>query len=132
MKKQDRQGVRTPADVERKYNLGRILSAQGSSPKLELQIQQLSQTLAQFIAKTNIEIEELKNKEETGTTEIETYNVTFYTDDGVVIAAYIIRKGDAVNPPIADVNWVDGEDATITFPYSPTSDTNLYIQESTL
>lgn len=186
MSKQDRQGVRTPADVERKYNLGRLASAQGSSAKAELQIQQLSQTLAQFMATTKGTLEELKNVESTQTwfnsgvptlenapavewtekqkethigdlyfneddgslylfkctdgvyawvkcssategTESESYNVTFYSENKVVIAAYIIKQGDAVNPPVNDVTWKDGNGNKITFPYTPTSDVDLTI-----
>lgn len=65
MSKQDRQGVRTPADVERKYNLGRLAAAQGSPGKQDEQIQQLSQTLAQFMADTNGKFQELEGHTQT-------------------------------------------------------------------
>lgn len=60
------------------------------------------------------------------------HTVTFYSGSGIVIASYIISKGDAINPPVNDVAWVNSEGVAVTFPYTPTSDTNLYIQESTL
>ena len=61
MSKQDRQGVRTPADIERKYDL-ELLAGQGerSNEKLLQQINLLNQTLAQFMATTNGKIEELE------------------------------------------------------------------------
>lgn len=184
MSKMDRTLSRTPSDTERKYNLGQLKTAQGSSAKLESQIQQLSQTLAQYMANTNSKLTEssqtwfysgvptLENapavdwsneqkathigdlyfNEQDGslylfkstndvyswvkcasaTAETDTYNVTFYSESGVVIASYIIKKDDAINPPVNNVAWVDSEGVAVTFPYTPTSDTNLYIQESTL
>ena len=58
----------------------------------------------------------------------------FYDENNVVIAGYTIAQGDAINPPVADVNFVDSNGASVTFPYIPTSDTKLYIsnEESTL
>ena len=52
MSKQDRQGVRTPADVEIKYGLGKNKGGGngGSSEKLEQLVNQLNQTLSQFMA----------------------------------------------------------------------------------
>jgi hypothetical protein len=93
MKKQDKQGVRTPEDVERKYGLGKMLEY----------------------------IERLKTFR----------HVTFYNADGIVEAAYVINKGDSIKSPIANAVWVDSSGATITFPYTPTSNVKLYIQEST-
>lgn len=51
--RQDRQGVRTPADLERKYNLGEMAQLKGSSTEQADQIKQLTQTLAQYMATTN-------------------------------------------------------------------------------
>lgn len=62
MSKQDRQGVRTPADVERKYNLGQLAAARGESQKQELALSQLTQTVNQYMASNNGNIENL-NKE---------------------------------------------------------------------
>lgn len=59
MSKQDRQGVRTPADLERKYNLGGLeTQTQQQSEKLS----QLNQVFAQFQAETNAKIAELEEK----------------------------------------------------------------------
>ena len=63
LKKQDRQGVRTPADLERKYNLGLLGGGTGDS-KLGTQLQQVSQSLAQYIATTNALIAELQAQSE--------------------------------------------------------------------
>lgn len=59
MSKQDRQGVRTPADVERKYNLGQLAAARGESQKQELALSQLTQTVNQYMASNNGNIENL-------------------------------------------------------------------------
>lgn len=184
--KQDRVQARTPAQLEQEYKFGKALKSAGnSSLKLGQQIQNLTQTLQQYMITTNAKIEalskaessqtwfysgvptlanqpavswdtdELKNahigdiyyNEDKGTlylfkgangvyewvacqgtlTETETYFVTFYSADGVVIASYIIRQGDAINPPRTDVVWKDSKGVTVSFPYTPTSDTNLYL-----
>ena len=62
MSKQDRQGVRTPADIERKYNLGQLNAAQGLSAELELTIKQLVQTVTQLTVATNAQFEALSNE----------------------------------------------------------------------
>lgn len=59
-------------------------------------------------------------------------HIKFYDADGVVVASYVINSGDKINSPIADVVWINEDGKVITFPYTPTSDTNLYVQtEST-
>ena len=59
MSKQDRQGVRTPADIERKYNLGDLENqAKQGSEKLN----QLTQAFSQFIASVNGKIAELQTE----------------------------------------------------------------------
>lgn len=64
MSKQDRQQVRTPADVERKYNLGQSTSDVSKllsmMQKQSQQLGQLSQTLSQFIASTNTRLSALE------------------------------------------------------------------------
>ena len=61
MSRQDRQGVRTPADIERKYDLGQLAASRGLTVKQEQVLNQISQTLQQFMATTNAKIEELTN-----------------------------------------------------------------------
>lgn len=51
MSKQDRQGVRTAADLERKYNLGR--NAQGSSENNSEQVSKIVQELSEHKTKAN-------------------------------------------------------------------------------
>ena len=59
--------------------------------------------------------------------------VTFYDESKVVIASYTVKQGDKIKPPIADVDWVNSRGVKVTFPYTPTSETDLYVkQESTL
>lgn len=61
MSKQDRQSVRTPTDIERKYDLGKLAASRGLTVQQEQRLNQLSQTISQFMASTNAKIEELKN-----------------------------------------------------------------------
>lgn len=63
MSKQDRQGVRTPADIERKYDLGGMASNLGSQVSAD-DLNRLNQTLAQYTARTNALISELQAKNE--------------------------------------------------------------------
>ena len=63
MSKQDRQGVRTASDIERKYNLGDISKNQDKSSKQDILIQQINQNLAVFKAQTNAKIEELEGND---------------------------------------------------------------------
>lgn len=66
MSRQDRQGVRTPADIERKYDLGKLAASRGLTMQQEQRFNQLSQTLQQYMASTNAKISELeKAKPET-------------------------------------------------------------------
>lgn len=59
MSKQDRQGVRTPADIERKYDLGQLAATRGLTTQQEQRFNQLSQSLDQYMATTNAKIAEL-------------------------------------------------------------------------
>ncbi len=59
MSKQDRQGVRTAADIERKYELGQISTQKDTSSRQSSQISQLSQTLSQFMTRMSGELETL-------------------------------------------------------------------------
>lgn len=61
MSKQDRQGVRTPADVERKYNLGKLAS-QGASPQTQEIISRLNQTLNRYMATTDAALSALDER----------------------------------------------------------------------
>lgn len=61
MSKQDRVFTRTPSDLERKYNLGEVFgNGVGSLAQLTEQLNRLTQTTAQFMAKTNVEVSELQ------------------------------------------------------------------------
>ncbi len=60
--KQDRQPVRTPTDIERKYDLGKLAASQGLTAKQETKLNQLTQTMNQFMATTNGSFEEVDQK----------------------------------------------------------------------
>ena len=62
MSKQDRQGVRTPADIERKYDLSQLNKLKSGSGASAQQFDQLRQTLAQFMTNTNGEIDSLQEQ----------------------------------------------------------------------
>lgn len=56
MSRQDRQGARTPADLERKYNFGQAFSnMEQESTRHGEQISNLAQMQSQFMANTNAE-----------------------------------------------------------------------------
>lgn len=59
MSRQDRQGVRTAADLERKYDLGGK-NSRGSYERQEVALNNLVQAVNQFIATTNAKLEELE------------------------------------------------------------------------
>lgn len=124
--KQDRVQARTPAQLEQKYDFGKNLNAENS--KLAIQVQQLNQNLSQFMVDTRTELDSLDEAVKA------TYNVIFYGENNIVIAGYAIAQGDAINPPVAEAMWIDSNGVEVIFPYTPTSDTNLYIvnEESTL
>lgn len=63
MSKQDRQGVRTASDLERKYNLGDISKNRGNDSKQDRLLQQINQDLAVFKKQTNAKIEELEEND---------------------------------------------------------------------
>jgi hypothetical protein len=59
MSKQDRQGVRTPAELERKYDFSLLSGQSNMTSDLKNQINQLNQSLSMFAASTNVSIEQL-------------------------------------------------------------------------
>ncbi len=76
--KQDKVSPRTAAELERKYNLGGI--ANGTNSQISAQLSQLTQSLSQYMATTNAQIEEIFTRLEaledsgrlpTGYTEVE-------------------------------------------------------------
>jgi hypothetical protein len=84
MSKQDRQGVRTPAQLERKYNFGGMSEgAKTSYAVLAKKIDQMSTTLAQFMGATNAalttlsdDVKTLSDKVDKLTNPITTYTIT--------------------------------------------------------
>ena len=186
--KQDRVQARTPAQLEQEYNLGRAVKSVDNS-NLVIQIQQLNQTLSQFMVATGTALVKLDDAIQTwfysgvptltnqpasqwiaegtaskhigdiyynnddgsiylfkgeddvytwiklqGISKKTNYNVIFYNEKNVVIAGYTIAPGDSINPPVSEKTWIDSTGNTVTFPYTPTGDTKLYIsnEESTL
>lgn len=59
MSKQDRQGVRSASDLERKYDFSQIAEFSKASKNQNAAISQLTQTLAQFMADTNGKLSQL-------------------------------------------------------------------------
>lgn len=61
MSKQDRQGVRTPSQLEQKYNFGgKDSSDKQNFAKLSKQVEQLYTTLTQFVSSTNAALEDIR------------------------------------------------------------------------
>lgn len=61
MSKRDRQGVRTPTDIERKYGLGEIANLRGSSARQESILHKMTEELSQYITVTNAKIKEVND-----------------------------------------------------------------------
>ncbi len=84
MSKQDRQIVRTAPELERKLGGGR--SPSGSS-HLERQVQQMNQTLQQFIVNSNAKFEEIENNGKAEVTDVvEKENMSAVTSNAVALA----------------------------------------------
>lgn len=99
MSKQDRQGVRTPAALERKYPFGQIKENQNNSNNQNIQLNQLKQDFAkyqksvsidiekinQFMTDTNIKLEELEENDKmwfySGAPTLESYPAVDWTTD---------------------------------------------------
>ena len=65
MSKQDRQAVRTAADIERKYNLGKLNASQGSFSG-DVALSQLVQTVNQYMASTNATLKKKADLDSSG------------------------------------------------------------------
>lgn len=61
MSKQDRQGVRTPADLERKYDFGLLSEQSKANSEINNQINQLNQSMSMFMASTNGSMEQMSS-----------------------------------------------------------------------
>ena len=128
MSKQDRQGVRKASDLEQKYNLG-MLAGKGnkSNEALARQISTLSQSFSQFGATVLGKLNELEKKVDDLNIG---YTVTFLVD-GAVYERVSIKEGNSVGAPTEPtvdggtfVSWqLAGQD--VTFPFTPTADTEL-------
>lgn len=85
MSKQDRQGVRTATDIERKYNLGDISKNRDIGSKQDILLQQINQDLSAFKAQTNAKIEELEGNDKmwfySGTPTLENHPAVDWTTD---------------------------------------------------
>lgn len=90
MSKQDRQGVRTATDLERKYKLAQIEEQQKTSAKQSIQMNQLAQTISQLANSTNAELGNLQNQIDE--TNGELFNLVEYLDS---IVDYIIEQGES-------------------------------------
>lgn len=64
MSKQDRQGVRTATDIERKYDLGGIKDQKKNQEQQSEKVSQLTQELSQYKTETNLKINELQGQVE--------------------------------------------------------------------
>lgn len=126
MSKQDRQGVRTPADIERKYNLGASPIKGGASPDLENKINRVSQTVSNLINQMDEQVDGLT------TVWGEGGNILLYlTSNGELVGdGVILPKGEgggSTNSAVLTLTntsgWVsktvaEGADCDISFEWS--------------
>ena len=80
MSKQDRQAVRTAAELERRLGGGKTSS---ESSKLETLVRQINQSLQQFIVNTNARFEEIESVEVVDT--VEKDNMSAVTSNAVAL-----------------------------------------------
>lgn len=82
--KQDRTAPRTAADIERKYDLGRLSGAD----KQSTQLSQLTQMMAQFIATTNAQFAKLEKMVTELVSALYKKGDTFYVATGHTLASF--------------------------------------------
>lgn len=115
MSKQDRQGARTPSDLERKYNFGRFMNdSRNLSLQIELQIKQLNQNVTQLNTELLAKIEDLKN-------EIVKHNQTWFFSG----------KPTLENAPAAEWNTDDIKMSHVGDLYFDNDDGRVYLFKST-
>lgn len=55
------------------------------------------------------------------------WDVMFYDENNEGLAFYSIKQGHSINPPVYDCqNWKDGNEAIVSFPYTPEADIIFY------
>ena len=117
--KMDRQGVRTPGDIERKYALGQVGTIQASIEGLK---EHVTKTLEEFMTEINSKFEGLNSD----------YKVTFLVDGSVYHTQMVTKNGTMNAPPEPTSGsgvfnyWQDAEGHRIAFPYKPEGDIELY------
>jgi hypothetical protein len=94
--KQDRQFARTPAELERKYNLGQMRTTGHSTAKQTDQLTQMSQSMSQYMATTNAVIADLERQNAELAAKVEELSKR---DD----SAIVIDAGGS-NIPLADAS----------------------------
>lgn len=113
--KMDRAGVRMPADVERKY-AGQFGVIQDSVDEVKQVVQQVSDTLKDFMAEWNEKFEGLTGG----------YKVTFLVGD-TVFRSFTVTDGRSITAPMPEPTsesgvffcWQDASGNAVTFPYTP-------------
>lgn len=112
MSKQDRQGVRTATDIERKYNLGQLNDFRGQSQKQDLALTEIIQTVNQFIADTNAKFNAIDRTVDEAINESLAEAKASGEFDGEKgepgVKGEPGEKGDAGVSPTADVTTIEG------------------------
>ncbi len=119
MGKQDRQGVRTPADIERKYDLGKLKSYAATLTEIESRLSSIDDSL-------------LALKDQSGGASLLDYTVTFLVEE-TPYEISSVKTGNSVSAPGTNptsdsgifAGWQDADGNTISFPYTPTGDNEL-------
>lgn len=78
MSKQDRQGVRTASELERKYDLGRVAKLESSGISINEQLGKLDRTITQFVFTTNGKLTELDYKVSVVESSLESIALSIY------------------------------------------------------
>ena len=121
MSKMDRQGVRTPADIERKYNVGQIGDIKVSVGDVKKSVNDINKTIKTIVDT----LTDLKLWAENVTDEFGRHTVKFLNKDGSTYATYLVIKGLKIEAPPSSTptsegevfsHWVDEAGDVATFP----------------
>lgn len=110
MKKQDMQGVRSPTDIERKYNLGKLVQQTKAQKTDENSINRVEQTLQDFVNATGKNFLELQQEIEQNITyavQIDSTNGLVFKNGDVesVLSVRVMKGNEDVTDQFTDTQF---------------------------
>lgn len=110
MKKQDMQGVRSPTDIERKYDLGSLARQTKAQKMSEQTINRVEQTLQDFVNATGKNFQELQQEIEeniTYTVQIDSTNGLVFKNGDVesVLSVRVMKGNEDITSQFTDTQF---------------------------